>query len=173
MNTKTNDNLFNLLKELSKANIKYVVCGGVACVLQGVERATFDLDIAFSFTKEDLDKLLKITEKFKLIPRIPEPVKNLYDEEKREKWVREKGALVYTFFSSSGPLQIDIFLSYPISFQELFVNADIIKVEGLEVYVSSKEDLLKAKKKIIPLRDKDKIDIKELKKLIGEKKKTD
>ena len=42
---QNNDKLFELMKALSESGVKFVVCGGVACVLQGVERATFDLDI--------------------------------------------------------------------------------------------------------------------------------
>ena len=42
---KSLDSLFSLLKELAGVSVHYVVCGGVACVLQGVERSTYDLDI--------------------------------------------------------------------------------------------------------------------------------
>jgi len=166
------DRLFDLLVGLSKASIKFVICGGVACVLQGVERATYDLDIAVSFSDDDIKKLLKVTKKFNLIPRIPEPVEYLYDETRRKKWINEKGALVYTFASPKGPLQIDIFLKYPIGFDKLLSNSDVIKIEGLKMLVSSKEDLLYAKQKIKPLRDKDKMDIKELKRLLIEEKKS-
>jgi len=165
------DRLFDLLVELSKASVKFVICGGVACVLQGVERATYDLDIAVSFSDEDIKKLLNVTKKFKLIPRIPEPAEYLFDETKRKKWIDEKNALVYTFASPDGPLQIDIFLKYPISFDKLLSNSDTIKIEGVNMLVSSKDDLLYAKQKIKPLREKDKIDIKELKRLLREKRK--
>ena len=33
------------LGALSAAGVEFVVCGGVACVLQGVARATHDLDL--------------------------------------------------------------------------------------------------------------------------------
>ncbi|MEO8665265.1 MAG: hypothetical protein ABI462_07200, partial [Ignavibacteria bacterium] len=112
-NRGSTGNLISLIKALSKANIKYIICGGVACVLHGVERATYDLDISISFEKENLEKLVDITGKYNLVPRIPEPVENLFNEEKRKKWLDEKGALVYTFVSGNSPLQLDIFLSYP------------------------------------------------------------
>lgn len=34
-----------LIVDLAKAGVEFVVCGGVACVLHGVERVTMDLDI--------------------------------------------------------------------------------------------------------------------------------
>jgi len=165
------DNLFSLLKELAGASVHYVVCGGVACVLQGVERSTYDLDIAVTFEKENLEKLIEITNKFDLIPRIPEPVENLFDDEKREKWIKEKNAIVYTFISKKGPLQLDVFLTYPGSFEELFKNVNVIQIDNINILVSTKEELLFAKKNIIPPRKKDLLDIEELEKLLEDENK--
>lgn len=164
-------NLFSLLKELAGSSVHYVICGGVACVLQGVERSTYDLDLAVSFEKENLEKLIEITKKFDLIPRIPEPVEYLFDEKRRKQWVEDKNAVVYTFASKKGPLQLDIFLSYPGSFDDLFKNVNIIQIENINVLVSSKEELLFAKKNIIPPRKKDLLDIEELEKLLEYEKK--
>jgi len=159
---QNNDKLFELMKALSESGVKFVVCGGVACVLQGVERATFDLDIYADLETGNLKSLIEVTKQFNLIPRIPEPVENLLDEKKRESWIQTKDALVYTFVSNSGPLQIDIFLKYPKSYDELLWNADEIEIDDVKIYVSSIEDLIFAKKLVNPVRDKDLTDIKEL-----------
>ena len=163
--------LFNLIKELSKADIKYIVCGGVACVLQGVERATYDLDISVSFEENNLRKLIEVMKNSKLIPRIPEPVENLLDENKRKEWFEKKGALVYTFLSQKTPLQLDVFLNYPRTYDELFKNSDELEIDNVKFKVSSIEDLLYVKRMIDPARDKDLTDIKELEKIYGEKNK--
>lgn len=164
--------LFNLIKELSKADIKYIVCGGVACVLQGVERATYDLDISVSFEENNLRKLIEVMKNSKLIPRIPEPVENLLDENKRKEWFEKKGALVYTFLSEKTPLQLDVFLNYPRTYDELFKNSDELEIDNVKFKVSSIEDLLFVKRMIDPARDKDLTDIKELEKIYGEKNKS-
>lgn len=167
----TNKNLFDLLKELSAANVKYVICGGVACVLHGVERATYDIDLSVSFEKSNLEKILLVVRKFGLKPRIPEPVENLFDEIKRREWYERKNALVYTFVSDNSPLQLDIFLQYPMSFEELTENSQLIVIDNVSMKVSSPEDLLFVKKLINPLRDKDITDIKALEEIIGKRKK--
>ena len=164
--------LFNLIKELSKADIKYIVCGGVACVLQGVERATYDLDISVSFEENNLRKLIEVMKNSKLIPRIPEPVENLLDENRRKEWFEKKGALVYTFLSQKTPLQLDVFLNYPRTYDELFKNSDELEIDNVKFKVSSIEDLLFVKRMIDPARDKDLTDIKELEKIYGEKNKS-
>lgn len=170
---KNTDDLFALLKELAKASVKHVVCGGVACVLQGVERTTYDLDIAVTFERENLEKLIEVTKKFNLIPRIPEPVENLFDEEKRKDWIENKSAIVYTFVSGKGPLQLDIFLYYPKPITDLFKNANFIRVENIDILVASKEELLFAKRNINPARKKDLIDIEELEKLLEDENKSE
>jgi len=166
------DKLFQLLEDLANASVKFVVCGGVACVLHGVERSTYDLDIAIDLEIENLERLIKITKKYKLVPRIPEPVENLLNKEKRDEWVEKKGAIVYTFVSEISPLQIDIFLKYPVNFEKLYNNSDKVKIGNIEFLISSKEDLVFAKKKIKPVRDKDLTDIKELEKIIRNERKS-
>jgi hypothetical protein len=166
----SSDRLFSLLNELAEASVKCVICGGVACVLHGVERSTYDLDIAVDFSKKNLQKIIDVAKKFNLIPRIPEPIESLLDDGKRKSWIEKKGALVYTLVSQDSPMQIDIFLDYPIDFDELFHNSKKIKIESFEVLISSKEDLIFAKKNIEPVRDKDLIDIKELENLIRNEK---
>lgn len=160
------DKLFDLLQELSKASVRFVVCGGVACVLHGVERSTYDLDIAVDLNEDNLQRFIEVTRQFHLMPRIPEPVENLLIDTKRKEWIEKKGALVYTFVSASSPLQIDILLKYPVNFDDLYKDSVKIKIGNAEFLISSKKDLIFAKKYIKPVRDKDEIDIKELEKLI-------
>ncbi len=172
MNSDINT-LLNVLKAFTEGGVKYVICGGVACVLHGVERATYDIDLSVSLETKNLENIIRITKKFNLVPRIPEPAENLLSPEARNRWVKEKNALVYTFLSKNSPLQIDIFLSYPKSFDELLENADIITVDNIDIVVSSKEDLIFAKNMILEKRDKDITDIRELKKLLDEERKED
>ena len=171
METPVNNNkLLELLKELSKGNVKFVVCGGVACFLQGVERVTYDLDISASLDSENLKNLIEVTKKYDLIPRVPEPAENLLDENKRNDWINKKGALVFTFTSNKNLVQLDIFLKYPKSYEELLRNADVMDIDGIKVCVSSKDDLIFAKEYIVPLRDKDNFDIQQLKKMKNDRK---
>jgi predicted nucleotidyltransferase len=162
------DRLFDLIRQLSIKGVRFVICGGVACVLQGVERATYDLDLSLSMDDTNLKKLVAVLKKFDMQPRIPEPVERLYDPDSRERWIKEKNALVYTFVSPDNPLQVDIFLQELRPFDELLENADVITIDDIDVRVASKRDLLALKRMVQPLRTKDRIDIEELEKLLHE-----
>ncbi len=165
------DQLFELMKELSRNEVDFVVCGGVACVLHGVERATYDLDIAIAFERKNIEKVINSAKSFSLKPRIPEPAERLLDEERRKFWIEKKGALVYTFTSDDSPLQMDIFLSELIPYKELKKKASIFEVEGMKLAVCSKKQLIELKKMIEPLREKDLQDIKELERMTNDEDK--
>jgi len=164
------NHLLKIIASLVEVEVDFVVCGGVACVLQGCERTTFDIDIYPRMTEENLDNLIKVFKKLDFHPRIPEPIEHLKDEKKREKWVEEKNALVFTLNDSKSFLQVDLFLHYPIVFDELKKNADIFEIEGISFSVSSKQDLLAAKEQIKPPREKDIQDIRYLKELLKDEK---
>ncbi|MBE2228535.1 MAG: hypothetical protein IAE93_14360 [Ignavibacteria bacterium] len=161
------NNIWDLIKALKDNGVEFVICGGVACFLHGVDRATFDLDISISVSAENITRVIETANSLKLIPRIPEPIENLLDPAKREMWVREKGALVYTLIVPDSIIQLDIFLTYPKSFEELLQNAAILNIKGNEIAVSSREDLIYAKSKVQPPRKKDQDDIAELIRIIG------
>lgn len=157
--------LLDLVKSLSQNDVKYVVCGGIACVLHGVERNTYDVDISLDMNHANIMKIIEIAKKFNLQPRIPEPIENLLDETKRNNWIQNKGAIVYTLVAQDSPLQMDIFLKYPKTYDELARKADNVIIDGIKIPVSSIDDLILAKNAVSPMRDKDRTDILELKKI--------
>lgn len=90
------------LLALTDAKVRFVVCGGVACILQGVARATHALDIRVAMEDEDIRGLVAVARALALTPRIPEPLAALLDPERRRAWVSEKHAVVYTLHSPCG-----------------------------------------------------------------------
>ncbi len=50
--------LKGVFKSFQQHNVKYVVIGGIAAVLYGVPRATFDLDILIEATPENAQRLI-------------------------------------------------------------------------------------------------------------------
>ena len=50
--------LIGVFASLQKNDVKYLVIGGIAAILHGVPRATFDLDILIEATPENARKLL-------------------------------------------------------------------------------------------------------------------
>jgi hypothetical protein len=163
----------NYLKEmlvtLADAGVEFVVGGGVACVLHGVERVTLDLDIAVQMNAPNLDSLIRAVERLNLQPRVPVSLADIGDPDFVRSMVIEKGALVFSLADFNNPLrQLDIFLSPALSFERLSKGAKWLHIGSAKVRVASKEVLIEIKNEITPLRAKDALDVQELSRLIEE-----
>jgi hypothetical protein len=160
----------NYLKEmlvtLADCEVEFVVGGGVACVLHGVERVTLDLDIAVPMETGNLGRLIEAVEKLKLQPRVPVPLADLGNPQFVRTMVVDKGALVFSLTDVDRPLRhLDIFLDPKLSFERLSKGAVWLDIGGVKIRVVSKELLMKIKNEIKPLRAKDVLDLQELAKL--------
>jgi hypothetical protein len=80
-----------LFSSLNKATIKYMVAGGIAVNLYGIERATADLDIALELEEGNLLRFINVAEKLGLRPKIPVKLGDFIDPEKRRSWRMDKG----------------------------------------------------------------------------------
>jgi len=158
-----------LLEDMAIAGIDFVLAGGVAVVLQGVSRATMDIDTAVSLEKGNLEKFLKVMTEHNMVPRAPVPAEYILDAEQRRKMIQEKNALVFTFIDHENPYkQLDIFLTETLSFEALKDDVDLFQIGKAKVKVLSKRKLIELKKLVKPQRSKDLYDIEELEKLLDD-----
>ncbi|HOP29683.1 MAG TPA: nucleotidyl transferase AbiEii/AbiGii toxin family protein [Spirochaetota bacterium] len=162
-----NNHLKDILIALAKNKIKFVLCGGVAVVLHGVERLTMDIDVAVSMDEENLYSLITVMKSLGMSPRVPVPPETLLSPEKRKIMHEEKNALVYTFIDIQNPYrQVDIFLGRDDLYNNLIEDASIIKLDGYSIPVISIVKLIEMKREVIPPREKDITDIRELLKIM-------
>lgn len=169
MPLRSSNHLKEILLALSKDNVEYIICGGVAAALHGVERMTLDLDLSVSMEPDNLKRFLRVMKKLKLKPRVPVPADSLLDPEQRRMMIDEKNALVFTFLDIENPFrQVDFFLTDEFSFDRLYRHTDELHIGRHTVKLLSKEKLVEMKRAIEPVRDKDMFDINVLEKLIKE-----
>jgi hypothetical protein len=155
-----------ILFALSDADVEFIVGGGVAAVLHGVERVTLDVDLALNMEPENVKKFLGVMEELGLKPRVPVPARDLMSAEAVQRMIAEKGAMVFSFVDLDRPLrQVDIFLRSNLAFADLDESAHVVVVEKRSIKIIGIGKLLEIKRAILPVRDKDLIDIKELEKL--------
>ncbi|MBV8587193.1 MAG: hypothetical protein JO308_12965 [Verrucomicrobia bacterium] len=157
------DYLADTLCSLADRAVNFVVAGGVALVLHGVERITYDLDLAIDQEPANLRLFLVEIARLGFIPRAPVPPDSLLDPVIVQRMVLEKHAIVFSFWSPDEPYkQIDIFLTKENSFADLLVDAEIIQLRGRRIKVASKRKLIEMKERIRPRREKDVQDIRAL-----------
>lgn len=123
--------LQGLLKSLKEHNVKYLVIGGIAAVLYGVPRATFDLDILIEATPENADALLDAFIEAGMGTASMITTEELLDNE-------------VTIFKDR--VRIDVQTSTPgLEFQNAWKNKCVMKYQEVEFFVASKADLILSK----------------------------
>ncbi len=159
--------LIEILKTLADYEVEFIICGGMAAVYHGVERMTPDVDISLDMSPANVEKFLSAVKDLGLIPRAPVPPESLLDKKMVNFFIREKNAIVFTFWDPNCPYkQIDIFLTKDKSYDLLKKHVIIANVGNKNVKVISIGRLLEMKLSIDPPREKDKLDIAELKKIM-------
>ncbi|MBU3914184.1 hypothetical protein KKA14_01485 [bacterium] len=169
-----NEYILDLIRDLVDNQVNFIVCGGVAVVLQGVERMTMDLDLSVDMTEENLKKFLCVIEKNKMSPRAPIPAESILDPDIVNTIVQQKRATVFTFIDTANPFrQIDIFITKENSYETIINSTDAVMLDNnYKIRIVSIDKLIEMKKGIKPIRDKDLYDImrlNEIKETIHEK----
>jgi tRNA nucleotidyltransferase/poly(A) polymerase len=126
--------------------VKYIIIGGIAAVLHGVPRATFDVDILIEASSENAQQLLDALVEANFATA------TLID-------ANELLAHEITIFRDR--VRIDVQTSTPgIKFQDAWQKKMSMTYQGQEFYVAAKEDLIASKR--AAGRDKDLEDVKML-----------
>jgi hypothetical protein len=155
-----NDPYREILSALTKAKVDFIIGGGVACVLQGVERVTMDVDLAVAMTPQNLPGFLRVMREHNLRPRVPIAPETLLDPRVVQAMVEEKHALVFSFLDPDAPVRhVDIFLRPDLSYDALLPTSEWIILGDFSVRILTKKKLLSLKLGIQPPRAKDALDI--------------
>ena len=127
--------MFNRLQDVfasfQKHEVKYIVIGGIAAVLYGVPRATFDLDILIEATPENAERLLSA----------------LLDARLGTAALTTAGELLandVTIFQDR--VRIDVQTSTPgLVFAEAWKRRETMTYQGQAFFVVSRHDLIASK----------------------------
>jgi len=136
----------DIFRKLYEEGVRYLVVGGMAVNLYGYARMTVDLDIMVDLNEENLKKLMKAMERLNCQPKVPVKPIEFTSSKKREKWIRGKVAIVFTFIDLKDPIKhIDIFLKNPIDFEKAHQSRNDIYIKGIPICLPSIDDLIEMK----------------------------
>src|SRR3989338_1861873 len=80
----------DIFRKLQEKNIRYLLIGGVAVNLWGIERATGDIDIAIAMDTDNILKFVEAVKELGFIPKAPVKPEEFADPKKRKEWQEEK-----------------------------------------------------------------------------------
>lgn len=163
-----------IAEALSRADVRYVVAGGLAVIAHGYLRLTMDVDLVIDLEQGNLLRALDALEKIGYMPRLPVTGEQFADAAIREGWIRDKNMLVFPLWkpSDANSMVIDIFVQHPFDFAEEYAAAKWMGIEGgLNIPFVGLECLLSMKREAA--RPKDLVDIEYLEKARDEKTASD
>jgi len=140
-------NLISLIDALSDYGIRYLVAGGVAVTLHGVERSTVDLDLIIDFDPDNIKKFMNVLKVLGYRPKIPVKPELFADPIKRNEWIKKKGMVVFSFCHKDQMLDvIDIFVYHPRPFIDMEKRRKNVKAGRFVIPIVSIDDLIFMKK---------------------------
>jgi hypothetical protein len=154
----------SLFAVLAATRIRFVVVGGLAMLLQGVDRLTADADLVVDLAADELGDAIRALTASGYRPLAPVDPLALLDAATRADWQRSKGMTVFSFWDSTHTRPtVDVLLESPVPFEELWERADIIKIGSTDVRVAARDDLIRLKES--SGRERDQADIEALRRL--------
>lgn len=158
-----------IIRALNRANVRYLVVGGLAVNAHGYARFTNDVDLVIRLTETQILAAFKALGKLGYQPTVPVTAKEFADPGKRKFWAKTKKMTVLQMWSDKHrETPVDIFVTEPFDFD---AEDKAALVEHLSPKVPVKFVSIAAliKLKVRAGRAEDRIDIKNLKAILKSK----
>jgi Nucleotidyltransferase of unknown function (DUF6036) len=137
----------DLFRALGAAGVDYVVVGGLALNLHGVERATMDVDLAIALDESNLRRAVGAFQALDLRPVAPVSWTDIVKPGQLERWRSEKHMRVLGLQTATGVAPtVDVLTSLPLPFEALKKNSVAKNLAGLTVPVAGIDDLIALKR---------------------------
>lgn len=153
-------NLFSALN----GRVDYVLIGGLAISLHGIERATMDIDVTVAMEPDNLSSLVAMARELGMTPVLPVPLEALSDLDQLARWHRERNLEAFALRAPGlSGVTLDVLLYPPVDYGQLRNRAVTFQAGKVPIVVASVDDLIALKQAVG--RPIDLADIEHLKRL--------
>lgn len=139
----------DLFSTLSRHRVNYLLIGGLAVSLHGVERATMDIDITVATSPDNLAALLDAARELRLTPVLPVPVEALTDIELLRRWHAERNLESFALRAPGlAGVTVDILPFPPVDYDQMRMRAVMFEIGEVQIPVVSIPDLIALKRAV-------------------------
>jgi hypothetical protein len=154
----------SLFAALNKGGVRYVLVGGLAAVLHGVDRLTADVDLAVDLAPESARGFIDVLTVAGFRPMLPVPAQQFADPQIRASWRRDSAMQVFSFWDPTHSCpSVDVFVEDVVPFAELWAASQVVALEGVNIRIASIDHLVRMK--TIAGRPQDMADIERLREI--------
>jgi len=135
-----------LFRALDRDQVRYLLVGGLAINIYGVERATMDVDLMLALDGENLQKFFKTADSLGLQPVLPVKLSDLMNPAKLREWIETKHMLAFALRSREPAAPtVDILVKPNVGFDEAYARRQERELAGFKVALASVDDLIALK----------------------------
>ena len=139
----------DLFSALARHKVDYLLIGGLAVSLHGVERATMDVDITVAMNPDNLASLIEVAKELKLSPVLPVLLESLGDLKLLRQWHKERHLEAFALRTADlAGVTVDVLLFPPVESSGMASRADVFKVANTDIQVVSIDDLIALKQAV-------------------------
>ncbi|MEW6415417.1 MAG: nucleotidyl transferase AbiEii/AbiGii toxin family protein [Pseudomonadota bacterium] len=139
----------DLFSALDRHQVDYVLIGGLAISLHGIERATMDIDVTVAMTPENLSALVGMARELGMTPMLPVELDTLTDPDQLARWHRERNLEAFALRApGAAGVTLDVLLFPPVDFSALREHAITLQARAVPVVVASIDDLIALKQAV-------------------------
>src|SRR3569832_2177516 len=100
--------------------VDYVLIGGLAISLHGIERATMDFDVTVAMTPDYLSALVEMARELCMTPVLPVALESLSDLDQLAQWLRERNLEAFALRAPGlSGVTLDVLLYPPVDYAQL------------------------------------------------------
>lgn len=136
----------DLFRALDDEGVRYLLVGGLALNIHGVERATMDIDLVLALDVGNLSAFLRVADRLALKPVAPVDIRDLLDAEKRRDWIENRHMLAFALRPPQAYAPtIDILIKSPVAFDQAWAGRIVKDLGAFHINLASMNDLVAMK----------------------------
>jgi predicted nucleotidyltransferase len=137
----------DLFEALTRRRVRYVLVGGLALNLRGVERSTMDVDLAIALDRENVSAMLDVAEELRLVPVARVKLRDAENPETLQRWRKDKHMVAFGLrpVVGVGPV-VDVLIDLRVPFESLLARSTSRRIDEVDVVVASIDDLIAMKR---------------------------
>jgi len=113
-----------LFELLDQRKVRYLICGGLAVSIYGIQRTTADIDLLVDFDKENLTSFLSTIKPLSYVGSLPFSLEILANEQERKGLIEKKNLIAYSFYNSrKNTFLVDVLVKIPFPFKNFGKSA--------------------------------------------------